>query len=80
MVQFLFTFSRVWVGVAVTANLIALVGKMSQTGSFRTAAAGVLSWFNPGNTHNFIAEVVLFFPAVGAYLLAEHLSGRSPRR
>jgi hypothetical protein len=80
MVQFLFKFTRVWLGIAVTVNLIALAGKITQTGSFWTALMGVLAWFNPGNTNNFIAEVVLFFPAVGAYLLAGRLAARPPPR
>lgn len=80
MIQGLVKFSKIWLVLAITVNVIALIGKISNTGSLWLGLIGVLAWFNPGNTQNFMGEVVLFSPAVGAYLLAERLAGRSPRR
>ena len=78
MVQFLVKFGRIWLAVALAVNLIALVGKVGATGSVWLGLLGVLAWFNPGNTQNFVGEVLLFAPAVGAYLLAERLAGKPP--
>lgn len=78
IVQFLAKFSKTWLGIAIAVNLIALIGKVATTGSVWLGLLGVLAWFNPGNTWNFMAEVVLFSPAVGAYLLAERLTGKPP--
>ncbi len=80
MERFLYRFSRVWLGLAVLVNILALIGKISASANLREALAGAMAWFNPGNTLNFVTEVVLFSPAVGAYLLAERLGARSTGR
>jgi hypothetical protein len=69
----LYRVSRACLGLAVLANLLALIGQVSATGSIWLALGRVFAWFNPGNTQAFVAEVVLFSPAVFAYLLAEYL-------
>ncbi len=80
METFLYRFSKVWLGLAILVNILALIGKVSASASLWEALAGAMAWFNPGNTRNFITEVVLFSPAVGAYLLAERVGGRSAGR
>ncbi len=80
METFLYRFSRIWLGLAILVNLIALIGKVSVSPSVWEGLAGALAWFNPGNTTNFITEAVLFAPAVGAYLLAERVGARSANR
>ncbi len=80
METFCYRFSKIWLGLAILVNVIALIGKVSASGNLWQGLAGTLAWFNPGNTPNFIAEVVLFSPAVGAYLLAERLGRRSASR
>jgi hypothetical protein len=77
MVRFLKGFSRVWLGLAILVNVIALIGKVAAADSFWSGLLGALAWVNPGNTSNFVTEVLLFSPAVGAYLLAERLAGRN---
>lgn len=79
MVRFLKRFSKIWLAVALAVNMIALVGKVGATGSVWLGLLGVLAWFNPGNTENFVGEVLLFAPAVGAYLMAERLAGKPPK-
>jgi hypothetical protein len=77
MVKFLLGFSRVSFGLAVLVNVIALIGKVAASDSFWSGILSALAWFNPGNTSNFVTEVLLFSPAVGAYLLAERLASRN---
>jgi hypothetical protein len=76
MVKFLVGFSRVWFGLAILVNVIALIGKIGASDSLRSGILGALAWLNPGNTSNFVTEILLFSPAVGAYLLAERLAAR----
>ncbi len=78
--KFLYRFSRVWLGLAVLVNILALIGKISASATLWEALSGAMAWFNPGNTLNFVTEVVLFSPAVGAYLLAERLGARATGR
>ncbi len=80
MERFFYRVSRIWLAIAILVNLIALIGKLSTSASLWEGVTGALAWFNPGNTTNFITEVVLFSPAVGAYLLAERIGARSSRR
>ena len=77
MVRFLMRFSRVWLGLAILVNVIALIGKLQASDSIWSGLHGALAWFNPGNTSNFVTEVLLFSPAVGAYWLAERLAARN---
>jgi hypothetical protein len=80
MEKFFYRFSKVWLAIAILVNVIALIGKISALGSLWEGLAGVIAWFNPGNTSEFITEVVLFLPAVGAYLLAERIGARAADR
>jgi hypothetical protein len=77
----LYATSKVMLAVALGINLLAFIGKVAVTGSLLGGLLAVLAWFNPGNTVNFVGEVVLFSPAVFAYLLAEYLdrASREPR-
>jgi hypothetical protein len=76
LVHTLYAASRILLGSAVLVNLLAFIGKIAETGNIGSGLLAVLSWFNPGNTEAFVGEVVLFSPAVFAYLLAEYLERR----
>jgi hypothetical protein len=65
--------ARLCLGLAVLANVLAFIGQVAATGNIWLALGRVLAWFNPGNTQTFVTEVLLFSPAVFAYLLAEYL-------
>lgn len=69
----LYELSRVWLGLALVANVLAFIGQVSATGNIWLALGRVLAWFNPGNTQAFVTEVLIFSPAVFTYLLAEYL-------
>lgn len=69
----LYGVSRVCLGLAILVNLLALIGQVAATGNIWLALGRMLAWFNPGNTRAFVTEVLLFSPAVFAYLLAEYL-------
>jgi hypothetical protein len=76
LVTMLYSGSRVLLGSAVLVNLLAFIGQVAATGNIWSGLLGVLAWFNPGNTQAFVGEVLLFSPAVFAYLLAEYLEKR----
>lgn len=76
MVKLLVGFSRVWFGLAILVNMIALIGKVAASDSLWSGLLGAPAWLNPGSTSNFVTEILLFSPAVGAYLLAERLAAR----
>ncbi len=66
--------SRLCLGLALLANVLAFIGQVSLRGNIWQALLAVAAWFNPGNTQAFVTEVLLFSPAVFAYLLAERLA------
>ena len=65
-------FFWLWVTLAVLVNVVSILGLMMTADDLAQGWQRVTDIYNPFNVVNFIAEVVLISPAVGAYLWREH--------
>ena len=61
-------FIRIWVALAVLVNLMAIAGLFMGAESFWQGWQRVTETYSPFNVVNMIAEMVLFAPAIGAYV------------
>jgi hypothetical protein len=55
-----------WVTIAVLANIAAIVGFIVSAHSLSSGLTQVLDTYSPFNIINFLAELALFSPAMGA--------------
>ena len=61
-------FIRVWIAIAIVVNVISIAGFFVAAGSFWAGWQRVTEIYGPFNLYNYVAEVVLLLPAVGAYM------------
>lgn len=64
-------FIRIWVGLAVALNALAIIGIFLAEPTFWAGWARVAKTFNPFNVTNFAAEMLLLSPAFAAYAWRE---------
>ena len=68
MDRFLTWFIRIWIALAVFVNVISIIGLFLGADSFWHGWQRVADIYSPFNVINFIMEIVLISPAIGAYL------------
>lgn len=64
-------FIRLWVGLAILVNLLAIVGLAIGAESWWDAWQRVTETYSPFNVINYAMEVALISPAIGAYIWRE---------
>jgi membrane protein implicated in regulation of membrane protease activity len=64
-------FVRIWIGIAIAINVIAVAGFFMSAQGFWDGWHKVAEIYSPFNLINWLAEVVLISPAVGAYAWLE---------
>lgn len=79
MVLLLRWFCRAWLALAALVNLAAILGRFLTAPSFWSAVSDVQGWYSPFNVANFIAELVLISPAIGAQMLSDWIQRRRER-
>ena len=72
-------FVRVWIGFAVLVNIVAIIGLFIGAGGFWAGMGQVWEIYSPFNLINWIAEVVLISPAIGAEIWLQKRQGRQLR-
>jgi hypothetical protein len=65
-------FIRIWLALAIFVNVISIVGLFVGANSFLEGIDRVADVYSPFNIINFMTEVVLFSPAIGAYFWLEY--------
>lgn len=60
-------FVRVWVALAIAVNVIAVAGFFMGAHGFWDGWHQVAEIYSPFNVRNWLAEMVLLSPAIGAY-------------
>ncbi|HKJ74304.1 MAG TPA: hypothetical protein VKA19_09340 [Alphaproteobacteria bacterium] len=65
-------FIRVWIALAILVNVTAIIGFFLTAPTFWAGLSKFWSIYSPFNLWNWVAEVVLILPAVGAYYWRDH--------
>lgn len=68
-----------WVALAVLVNVVAIVGLFLEAGTFWGGVSSVQETYSPFNVLNWLLEVILISPAVGAYWWRERRKERADR-
>jgi hypothetical protein len=69
-------FIRIWVAIAVAVNIIAIAGFFIGAHGFWAGWAKVSEIYSPFNLTNYVVELVLVSPAIGAYWWLERRKKR----
>jgi len=69
-------FIRLWLGLALLVNLAAVAGLMLTAPGFWAGLGRVAEIYSPFNVINYLAELALLSPALGAYLWREKRRAR----
>lgn len=64
-------FVRVWVGIVIAVNVISVVGIFGGAHGFRDGWQQIAEIYSPFNLKNYLLELVLVSPAIGAYAWLE---------
>ncbi len=68
-------FGYVWAALATLLVVVGLIGIWMKEGF-----SGVQETFSPFNVLNYIVTLIIFSPAIGAYILAAHLEKKQRER
>ena len=68
-------FIRAWIGLAVAVNVVAVAGMVVSADGLWAGWQEVASVYSPFNVWNVAMELVLFSPAIGAYMWRERRRG-----
>lgn len=74
--KFLTAFIKVWVFLVLIINIIAIIGFFIEASSFWEGWQKIVDTYSPFNIINYIMELMLLSPAIGAYLWHEKLKTR----
>jgi hypothetical protein len=68
-------FIRAWIGLAVAVNVVAMAGIMMVADGLWAGWQEIASIYSPFNVWNVVMELVLFSPAIVAYMWRERRRG-----
>lgn len=64
-------FIRIWIGLAVLVNVISIIGLFIGADNFWHGWQRVGDTYSPFNVINYVMEILLLSPAIGAYFWLE---------
>jgi len=70
-------FIRLWVGLVILLNVVAMIGFMWAAPTVWAGIAKIQDIYNPYNVWNFVAEAVAVSPALGALAWRERRRARA---
>jgi hypothetical protein len=72
-------FTRAWVAFAIIVNLVAIAGLIMAAPSFWAGWQRVISIYSSLNPINWLTELVLLAPAIGAYVWLQRRRTRTAK-
>jgi len=67
MNKFLEWFYKIWIGLVILLNLLGIAGIAKSTQSFWETISFIQETYSPFNIINWLLNLVLLLPAIGAY-------------
>ena len=70
-------FVRIWVGLIVSLNVVAIVGFFAVAPTFSQGWTDVRDTYTPLNVASWAVELIILSPAIGAYYWLQHRQKRN---
>lgn len=72
-------FIRIWIGIVIFLNVIAITGFFLTAPDFASGWQRTAATYSPFNVWNFLMEIITLSPAIGAYFWREKRRERSKK-